>query len=122
MVTPAISTWLVSPGLRAAVARQPYWIQVIEAVILADLGFYVAHRLFHGVPWLWRFHAIHHSIQELDWLASVRVHVLSILDKLFGTMYMPEGQTPERYGLDEPVPHTYISQLLYPFKWARLMH
>jgi sterol desaturase/sphingolipid hydroxylase (fatty acid hydroxylase superfamily) len=52
---------------------------VIEAVILADLGFYVAHRLFHGVPWLWRFHAIHHSIQELDWLAGVRVHVLDQL-------------------------------------------
>jgi sterol desaturase/sphingolipid hydroxylase (fatty acid hydroxylase superfamily) len=50
------------------------------------------------------------------------VHVLSILDKLFGTMYMPEGQTPERYGLDEPVPHTDISQLLYPFKWARRIH
>lgn len=196
-VTPALSTWLVSAELRAAVARQPYWIQVIEAVILADLGFYVAHRLFHGVPWLWRFHAIHHSIQELDWLAGVRVHgldqlvtkgismlpllvlgfdavpiaisagiyfwhsillhanvrmsfgplrwiiaspvfhhwhhaawpdaygknfagQLSILDKLFGTLYMPKGQTPESYGLDEPVPHTYISQMLYPFKWARL--
>jgi hypothetical protein len=36
-------------------------------------------------------------------------------------MYMPEGQTPERYGLDEPVPHTYISQLLYPFKWAHAL-
>ena len=192
VVTPVLSTWLVSPALRAAVARQPYWIQVIEAVILADLGFYVAHRLFHGVPWLWRFHAIHHSIQELDWLAGVRVHVLdqlatkgismlpllllgfdavpiaisagiyfwhsillhanvrltfgplrwviaspvfhhwhhaarpaaygknfagqlSILDKLFGTMYMPEGQTPEKYGLEDTVPQTYISQMLYPF-------
>jgi hypothetical protein len=36
-------------------------------------------------------------------------------------MYMPEGQTPERYGLDEPVPHTYISQMLYPFKCAQLI-
>ena len=45
-----------------------------EAVILADLGFYIAHRMFHSVQWLWRFHAIHHSIEELDWLAAVRVH------------------------------------------------
>ena len=29
---------------------------------------------FHAVPFLWRFHAIHHSIQELDWLAAHRVH------------------------------------------------
>jgi sterol desaturase/sphingolipid hydroxylase (fatty acid hydroxylase superfamily) len=91
---------------------------VIEAVILADLGFYVAHRLFHGVPWLWRFHAIHHSSTGSPAFGCVP----SILDKLFGTMYMPEGQKPERYGLDEPVPHTYISQMLYPFKWARRIH
>jgi sterol desaturase/sphingolipid hydroxylase (fatty acid hydroxylase superfamily) len=30
--------------------------------------------MFHAVPWLWRFHAIHHSIEELDWLAASRVH------------------------------------------------
>ena len=65
-----VSGLLVPAGLPATVARQPYWLQVVEAIILADLGFYVAHRLFHRVPWLWRFHAIHHSIEELDWLAG----------------------------------------------------
>ena len=43
-------------------------------IVLSDLGFYWTHRLFHAVPWLWRFHSIHHSIEELDWLAATRVH------------------------------------------------
>lgn len=61
-------------GVSAAVQSQPLWLQVIEAFVLADLGFYLAHRAFHAVPWLWRFHAVHHSIEEMDWLAAHRVH------------------------------------------------
>jgi sterol desaturase/sphingolipid hydroxylase (fatty acid hydroxylase superfamily) len=43
---------------------------------IADVGFYLAYRAFHAVPFLWKFHAIHHSIKELDWLAAHRVHPL----------------------------------------------
>lgn len=66
---------LVVPGaLREAVAGQPLWLQAIEVLLLADLGFYLAHRAFHSFPVLWRFHAVHHSIEEMDWLAAARVH------------------------------------------------
>jgi sterol desaturase/sphingolipid hydroxylase (fatty acid hydroxylase superfamily) len=68
--------WLVPVSVRAAAAGQPYWVQIVEVIVLADIGFYFAHRAFHAVPWLWRFHAIHHSIEELDWLAAARVHPL----------------------------------------------
>src|SRR5262249_15884731 len=43
---------------------------------LADLGFYTWHRLAHRIPLLWRFHSIHHSVEELDWLAAFRFHPL----------------------------------------------
>jgi sterol desaturase/sphingolipid hydroxylase (fatty acid hydroxylase superfamily) len=66
--------WPVLQGFRQAVASQPHWVQAVELIVLADLGFYGVHRLFHAVPFLWRFHAIHHSIEELDWLAAHRVH------------------------------------------------
>ena len=32
------------------------------------------HRAMHKIPWLWRFHCIHHSSKEMDWLVNVRVH------------------------------------------------
>lgn len=64
----------IPEGLTAAVQSQPVWLQAIEALLIADIGFYLAHRAFHAVPFLWRFHAIHHSIEEMDWLAAHRVH------------------------------------------------
>jgi sterol desaturase/sphingolipid hydroxylase (fatty acid hydroxylase superfamily) len=65
---------LVPKAWRSAVAAQPVWLQFLEILLLADLGFYLAHRAFHAVPALWRIHAVHHSIEELDWLAAHRVH------------------------------------------------
>ena len=35
---------------------------------------YWAHRASHTVPVLWRFHKLHHSITELDWVAAARLH------------------------------------------------
>jgi sterol desaturase/sphingolipid hydroxylase (fatty acid hydroxylase superfamily) len=57
-------------------ASQPLWLQWIEVIIGGDLTGYATHRLFHRRP-LWRFHAIHHSSESLDWLAAARVHPLN---------------------------------------------
>lgn len=61
-------------GMGQAVRSQPTWLQFAELFVLSDLCFYAAHRLVHSVPWLWRFHEIHHSSEHLDWLATYRVH------------------------------------------------
>jgi hypothetical protein len=65
---------IVPASFQAAIGGLPYWVQLPLVIVLSDLGFYWTHRMFHAVPWLWRFHAIHHSIEELDWLAAARVH------------------------------------------------
>jgi len=65
---------LVDANFRAAVASQPILLQAVEIIIIADIGYYLIHRMFHQVPELWRFHAVHHSIEEMDWLAAHRVH------------------------------------------------
>ncbi len=70
----AASPILVPASWRAAVAGQPIWLQLIEVLLLADLGLYLAHRAFHAVPALWRIHQVHHSIEHMDWLAAHRVH------------------------------------------------
>ncbi len=52
---------------------QAVWLQVIQIYLLSDFMSYWTHRLFHNGRW-WPFHAVHHSSEDLDWLASVRVH------------------------------------------------
>jgi sterol desaturase/sphingolipid hydroxylase (fatty acid hydroxylase superfamily) len=67
---------LVNPAFQAAVAGQPAWLQFLEAVLVIDVAQYWAHRAAHELPWLWRFHKVHHSIEEMDWLAAARLHPL----------------------------------------------
>ncbi len=68
-----------APQLRAWVAARPTWAQAVLAIGLGDLGIYIIHRLSHTLPWLWRFHAVHHSAEEMDWLVAVRTHPLDLL-------------------------------------------
>ena len=63
-------------AFRATVAGQPWWLQAIEVILLSDLFIYWGHRIQHRVPFLWRFHSIHHSAEHLDWLAAHREHPL----------------------------------------------
>lgn len=80
-VAPAmlVSRFLPLSGLRAEVGALPVLLQLPLAVLVADLGGWIAHRSFHAFPWLWRFHAIHHSSEALDWLAGSRLHVVDIV-------------------------------------------
>ncbi len=55
------------------VARLPAWLQALGAFVLGDFIGYWMHRLFHGSR-LWRYHAVHHSSTEVDWLSAARLH------------------------------------------------
>jgi lathosterol oxidase len=68
-----------SDGLHALVRRQPLALQILEVMLVADLGEYAIHRLFHAIPALWRFHAIHHSSVHLDWIAGSRLHLVDVV-------------------------------------------
>lgn len=46
------------------------------AVVTGDIVVYWFHRACHKFDFLWRFHAVHHSSEELDWLAAHREHPL----------------------------------------------
>lgn len=67
---------VVDPFAPSLVQRQPPALQVVEALLLVELIGYGMHRVFHAVPVLWRIHAVHHSSEQLDWLAALRVHPL----------------------------------------------
>ena len=66
--------YLGIPVLQRAIGRLPWLLQFFLAVVVADVAEYFIHLAFHKVPFLWRFHAIHHSSKALDWIAGSRSH------------------------------------------------
>ena len=60
----------------------PLWAQAITFLVVSDFLLYWFHRWYHGVH-LWKYHAVHHSSQELDWISAARFHPVNIL---FGTV------------------------------------
>lgn len=66
-------------SMRQVIASQPLWLQVIEIMFLTDFVQYWFHRAFHQVPFLWGFHAVHHSAKKMDWLAGSRMHIVEIV-------------------------------------------
>jgi sterol desaturase/sphingolipid hydroxylase (fatty acid hydroxylase superfamily) len=69
-------TGFVPSEFRAAVAAQPFALQVLEVILLSDFCVYWGHRLQHRSAFLWRIHSDHHSAEHLDWLAAHREHPL----------------------------------------------
>ena len=53
--------------------------QLFLALLISDLFQYTAHYFFHKIPYLWRFHAVHHSIINIDWLAGSRIHFVDLI-------------------------------------------
>lgn len=66
--------YLGVPGLQHLIARVPWLLQFFLAVVVADMAEYFIHLALHKVPFLWRFHAVHHSSKGLDWIAGSRSH------------------------------------------------
>jgi lathosterol oxidase len=79
---------LGNASLQAAVGSLPWLVQFFLAVLVADLAEYAIHRALHVWPFLWRFHAIHHSSKALDWIAGSRAHLVDDI-LIRGLMLVP---------------------------------
>jgi sterol desaturase/sphingolipid hydroxylase (fatty acid hydroxylase superfamily) len=51
----------------------------VAGFLLLDLLHYAVHRWQHAAPFLWRFHALHHSDPDVDVTTSVRHHPIEYL-------------------------------------------
>jgi sterol desaturase/sphingolipid hydroxylase (fatty acid hydroxylase superfamily) len=191
---------VIPAGFTSAIAAQPLWLRVILSFLIGEIGFYWGHRWSHEIPLLWRFHAIHHSAEHVDFLVNTRAHpidmvftrlcglvplyilglaspigrsgslipvliiligtvwgffihanvrwrfgplewlvatpafhhwhhtndgpayinknyspMLPVIDRVFGTLYLPRNKQPERYGIDQPLSPLLLGQLIDPF-------
>ena len=68
--------WAVSDGFQQRMQSLPTAVQVIILIFCADFVLYWSHRTFHESPLLWKFHAVHHSVEHMDWMAGSRNHIV----------------------------------------------
>jgi sterol desaturase/sphingolipid hydroxylase (fatty acid hydroxylase superfamily) len=59
-------------------AQLPLWLQAAIFLIGSDVMMYGIHRVFHR-PVMWKYHAVHHSSVELDWISAARFHPVNIM-------------------------------------------
>ena len=58
-------------------SRLPLWLQAGLFLVASDFLSYWNHRFFHGSR-LWKYHAVHHSSEELEWISAARFHPINL--------------------------------------------
>jgi sterol desaturase/sphingolipid hydroxylase (fatty acid hydroxylase superfamily) len=71
--------WAVHNSVQQWIQSLPFAFELLLIILVADLVQYWTHRSYHEVPFLWRFHAVHHSTKHMDWLAGSRQHILELI-------------------------------------------
>ena len=56
----------------------PVWLQAALFLVLADFMMYWLHRMFHRGGF-WKYHAIYHSSEDVDWISAARFHPVNLL-------------------------------------------
>ncbi|HEX7813812.1 sterol desaturase family protein [Dyella sp.] len=95
--------WLQSSQFQQMVHGIWFVPQLLLCILVADMAQYWTHRAYHEVPFLWRFHAVHHSVKTMDWLAGSRQHILELIVTrvaVLAPLYI--------LGFSEAVMNTYI--------------
>jgi sterol desaturase/sphingolipid hydroxylase (fatty acid hydroxylase superfamily) len=77
----------------------PPWLKSLAAILLLDYTLYIWHRLTHRVPFLWRFHQVHHIDREMDASTAIRFH--------FGEITLSVAFRAAQLWLIGPTPDTY---------------
>jgi sterol desaturase/sphingolipid hydroxylase (fatty acid hydroxylase superfamily) len=112
---------VIPAAFQARAEGLPVALRFVLALAVAEVGYYWGHRWSHEIPLLWRFHAIHHSAEEMDWLVNTRAHPVDmVFTRLCGVLpiYVLGLSQPSRGSLD------YISLLviLVSTLWGFFIH
>lgn len=77
-----LSAWVLSAYVpyqpfAAQMMALPFFVQVLLALLIADIAVYVEHQIAHR--YLWNYHALHHMTPEVTWLTHARVHPVNAI-------------------------------------------
>lgn len=95
--------WMAVSQVQSFIGSMWFIPQLILCVFVADFVEYWGHRSYHEVPFLWKFHAVHHSSEYMDWIAGSRLHMFEIIVTrvlILGALYVA--------GFSKPVLDAYI--------------
>ncbi len=56
----------------------PLWLEFALAVVILDFCIWFQHLITHKIPFLWRFHRVHHADVEIDVSTAIRFHPVEI--------------------------------------------
>ncbi len=121
----ALIAWAAHAALPVAVtntaAALPLWARMCAAMVVGEIGFYWGHRWSHQIPLLWRFHAVHHSAEHLNYLVNTRAHPVDmVFTRLCGLVLLYAT------GLASPVgPHPTLIPAIVLFvgsMWSFFIH
>ena len=105
----------------ASTAAWPLWARALGGLVAGEIGYYWGHRLSHEIPFLWDFHAIHHSAEEMDYLVSSRAHpidlVFSRLCALAPIYALGLGAVNGTEGIKIPLVVTFVGLI-----WGTFIH
>jgi sterol desaturase/sphingolipid hydroxylase (fatty acid hydroxylase superfamily) len=101
------------------ISHIPIWQQGLILIVIGDFLGYWTHRLNHRIPFLWNFHAVHHSAEIIDWLTAVRIHPLNDMFskgiKIIIVMLM--GFSPIAADLYVPILSSYVAFIHANVPW-----
>lgn len=106
----------------------PAWLELIASFLLMDLAFYYWHVANHRVPFLWRFHNVHHTDPELDVSTAFRFHFGEIaLSSIFSVLQISLiGISPWAFAVYQLVFQSEVlfhhSNVRLPIRFERLLN
>ncbi|MBS1668386.1 MAG: sterol desaturase family protein [Bacteroidetes bacterium] len=104
------------------------WQKAIIGFLLLDYGNYLWHWLNHKIPFLWRFHLVHHSDPDLDISTAFRFHYGELIGSVFsrGAFVFFSGVSPLMVLIYEIIFESatqfHHSNMKIPIKWERLLN
>lgn len=107
-------------------AKLPMWAQAAIFLIASDFMLYWVHRIFHGER-LWKYHAVHHSSEDLEWISAGRFHPINLFlgTVLVDVVLLMAGIAPDVLVLVGPfttahsaLVHANLNWTFGPFKYV----